>query len=206
MNTLKEWLEVHKIKILAILILLIICVYYYFSNSSKNKEMIIGESSPAEMFEQNEEKSTVVNADEKINIMVDVKGAVMEPGIYHAEQGERVNDLIIKAGGFTNEADRNQVNLSERIEDEMVIFVPVIREMEENIQNEIGKQKSTLINLNKATESELQTLPGIGPSKSLAIIEYREANGGFKTIEDLKKISGIGEKTYEKLEALISVK
>lgn len=205
MNTLKDWLEVHKIKIVAVIIILIFCFYFYFLNLSKENEIIIGEASPPVASEQNGEEPNK-NSEEKINIMVDIKGAVMKPGVYHAEHGERVIDLINKAGGFSKEADRNQVNLSEHIEDEMVIFVPIFGEMEEVSAIGIDKQKSALINLNKATESELQTLPGIGPSKALAIIEYRETNGGFKTIDDLKKISGIGEKTYEKLEALISVK
>ena len=145
-------------------------------------------------------------------IKVDVKGAVQVPGLYVALEGERVFDLVEKAGGFTEEADQNHVNLAQIVEDQMVIYVPVIGE-EENVllQAGIGNvgtgnvQKEQKINLNTASEVELQTLTGIGPSKAAAIIQYRTENGPFKSIEDLKNISGIGEKTFEKLKEDITI-
>lgn len=145
-------------------------------------------------------------------IKVDVKGAVLVPGLYVALDGERVFDLVEKAGGFTVEADSNLVNLAQIVEDEMVIYVPVIGE-EGNIPLQAGigsadtgnAQEEQKINLNTASEMELQTLTGIGTSKAAAIIRYRTENGPFKSIEELKNISGIGAKTYEKLKEEIAI-
>lgn len=145
-------------------------------------------------------------------IKVDVKGAVLVPGLYVALDGERVFDLVEKAGGFTAEADSNLVNLAQIVEDEMVIYVPVIGE-EGNIPLQAGTgsaftgnaQEEQKINLNTASEMELQTLTGIGPSKAATIIRYRTENGPFKSIEELKNISGIGVKTYEKLKEEIAI-
>ncbi|MFD2446131.1 helix-hairpin-helix domain-containing protein [Bacillus sp. CGMCC 1.16607] len=202
----KDWLIVHKIKIFGGIILVIISFYFYLTGGDDKDGLMIEEISSSKN-DQLEVESTVTKVpEEPVNIMVDVKGAVIQPGVYHAIQGERVIDLIHKAGGFTKNADQNQVNLSEHIEDEMVIFVPILGDAG-GVSQEMGSSgKSTLININKASDSELQNLPGIGPSKAIAIIEYRETNGGFKKIEDLKKISGIGEKTFEKLAPLITVK
>lgn len=200
----KEWLEIHKLKIFIIFIIFFLCIYFYLSTSKK--VMNISEEKPPLISEQMAQEHVEVEEQEEISMMVDVKGEVLRPGVYQANHGERVIDLINKAGGFTKEANQDQVNLSQHIEDEMVIFVPEIGGESGSAQNQIDNKQSDLVNINKASESELQTLPGIGPSKAMSIIEYRETNGGFKTIEDLKEISGIGEKTFEKLEAHISVK
>lgn len=202
----KEWFEINKKKLAAITVLLIVVVVYYYTQVSEKDISVIGEEIRPLVTQQKQTEEAVITEKPMI-IMVDVKGAVRRPGVYVAKEGERVIDLINKAGGFTSEADQNQVNLSQHVADEMVIFVPKIGEVGGNLQNgTTAVQESKLINLNKATEVELQTLPGIGPSKALAIIEYREMNNGFQTIDDLKEISGIGEKTFEKLESLITVK
>jgi len=146
-------------------------------------------------------------------IKVDVKGAVQVPGLYVALEGERVFDLIEQAGGFTEKANRNLVNLAQIVEDQMVIYVPEIGEEEESIPLQAGigsvstgnAQEEQKVNLNTASEMELQTLTGVGPSKAAAIIQFRTENGPFKSIEDLKKISGIGEKTFEKLKEEITI-
>ena len=159
------------------------------------------------------DESVIEEAVEPKEMKVDVKGAVQVPGLYVALDGERIFDLIEKAGGFTAEADRNRVNLAQIVEDQMVIYVPLIGEGEENISLQAGigsvgtgnAQEEQKVNLNTASEMELQTLTGVGPSKATAIIRYRTENGPFKSIEDLKKISGIGEKTFEKLKEEITI-
>jgi competence protein ComEA len=203
---LKDWLSIHKVKILIVSISVVIFVYYLTYRSSKETELMIGVAEQGSIINEMQEKEVETKENKTIVIMVDVKGAVNIPGVYHAEEGQRVLDLINKAGGFTNEADSNQVNLSQHIEDEMVIFVPVLGETVDVMQNAPTSVQNKLLDINKATDSELQTLPGIGPSKAIAIIEFREKNGEFQTIEDLKKISGIGEKTFEELASLITVK
>lgn len=146
---------------------------------------------------------------------VDVKGAVQKPGVYEFLKGDRVTDVIQKAGGLKNEADSKQVNMAQLVEDEMVIYIPIKGETAEASNHTAGESSgntgsaakgSGTINLNKATSEELQELPGIGPSKATAILQKREELGSFKTIEDLKEVTGIGDKTFEKLRELITVK
>lgn len=201
----KDWLEIHKIKLLAVLVLLILFIVYLFFRSDIQEDIAFEETSSPLINEPSQKTNTAIE-EKPIIMMVDVKGAVKIPGVYVAEEGERVIDLIKKAGGFTINADQNQVNLSEHVEDEMVIHVPNLGEISENLQIGTDQSQNNLVNINKASEIELQTLPGIGPSKALAIIEFRDTNGGFQTVDDLKKISGIGEKTFEKLEPHISIK
>ncbi|HEY4550350.1 MAG TPA: helix-hairpin-helix domain-containing protein, partial [Bacillus sp. (in: firmicutes)] len=106
----------------------------------------------------------------------------------------------------------NNINFAMKVVDEMVLYIPAIGEQNPTMAGaatsgsvQEGTTADGKISLNSATESELQTLPGIGPSKALAILEYRETNGSFKKIEDLMEISGIGEKTFEKLKEHIAV-
>lgn len=143
-------------------------------------------------------------------LVVDVKGMVASPGVYELEVGSRLFEAIEKAGGFTDSANREGVNLALRLEDEMVVYVPEEGE-EEGAgpvlaveMNETDHEDT--ININEATEADLLTLQGIGPSKAAAIIGYREENGPFATVEELMNVSGIGEKTFEALEPFIRVK
>lgn len=143
-------------------------------------------------------------------VIVDVKGEVQKPGVYEMKPGERFHHVIEKAGGLTNAADAVQINLAALLEDGMVVYIPKQGETAEDLVQQpaaagavAGEQK---VNLNKATAEDLQTLTGIGPAKAEAILSYREEAGGFKTIEDLMNVSGIGEKSFEKLKDSISVK
>lgn len=141
-------------------------------------------------------------------IIVDVKGAVTNPGVYELIQGERVFHAIEKAGGFVEDANKNVINLALLLEDEMVIYVPSNVEEELGVQPMISSfsQSDGKININKATSEELQKIPGIGPAKAAAIISYREEFGKFKNIDELTRVSGIGKKTVEKIAEFIVVK
>ncbi|USK73485.1 helix-hairpin-helix domain-containing protein [Peribacillus frigoritolerans] len=162
------------------------------------------------------EQSVNESAAEPEIIKVDVKGAVKSPGIFTAQAGDRVIDLISSAGSFTEKADTDKVNFAQIIEDQMVIYVPEIGEEDkgnlENIQvgtsgDAVTKGTSAgLVNLNTATQEDLLTLTGIGPSKASAILEYRETVGKFKEVDELKQVTGIGDKTFERLRDSISVK
>lgn len=145
-------------------------------------------------------------------VFVDIKGAVKYPGVYELTSENRIIDVIEMAGGYTKEADAQFINHAQKLQDEMAIFVPTIGEMVEDIQPESFISVNTsnhlsedVVNINLASEAELATLPGVGPSKARAIISYRDENGRFQTIEDLKNVSGIGDKTFEKLKEFISV-
>ncbi|WP_318508320.1 helix-hairpin-helix domain-containing protein [Bacillus sp. T3] len=140
--------------------------------------------------------------------MIDMKGAIQKPGVYEAKKGERVIDLIERAGGFSDMADQSKVNLAMYVEDQMVIAIPQFGDTETDfvVGTSVGDQSQPdKVNINKADETELETLPGIGPSKSAAIIEYRTTTCPFKSIEEIQSISGIGEKTFEKLKDKITI-
>lgn len=143
-------------------------------------------------------------------IIVDVKGAVKRPGVYELNERSRVIDAIQIAGGTLADANLDEVNQAAFLKDGQVVYVPMIGE-EPNIwsnqsYSDGAGTTSSYVNINTATLNELQTLPGIGPSKSQAIISYREENGPFAEPKDLIKVSGIGQKTLEKLLPLITVR
>ena len=158
----------------------------------------------------------------KTTFFIDVKGNVKKPGVYEVEEGAMVNDCIKKAGGLLKNADTSLINLSKKVKSEMVINVPSKNEVKAKTVNisdditakndaEISKKpaenESTnqLININTADVLELQKLDGIGEAKAKAIIAYRDSIGGFKTIEEIKNVSGIGESAFAKIKDCITV-
>lgn len=139
-------------------------------------------------------------------VFVEVKGAVTKPGVYELSEEDRVLNAIEMAGGYLPSSNSQHINHAERVKDEMVIYVP--EEGEDLVESPLSTRssQSSLVNINNADATGLTTLPGVGAAKAEAIISYREQSGGFKEKEDLMKVTGIGQKTYEKLEPLISVK
>ena len=140
-------------------------------------------------------------------VIVDLKGSVQHPGIYEVEISARVHDVILMAGGLTEEAAAQWVNLAQRVSDEMVIFIPSIHDGEIVGQGlALGPpQEEGVVSINRATASELQSLPGIGATRAEAIIRYREEVGGFSQLEDLRNVSGIGVSTFENIKHLIGL-
>ncbi|MGM0523956.1 MAG: helix-hairpin-helix domain-containing protein [Bacillota bacterium] len=127
---------------------------------------------------------------------VDVKGEVHQPGVYRVTEGMRILDVIEDAGGFSNQADVDQVNLAMRVYDEMIIYVPNEHEVEQEEKLDLyPDQNHGKIRINAATKDELITLPGIGEKKAEAILKYIESNGPFQSPDDLTQVEGIGEKT-----------
>jgi len=205
---------VHKYKkwiILLISLLTVTTLYYYFFNIQASSELVTTNVEGAYM-ETNENYGTtkVEQTSEKIEastIIIDVKGAVQKPGVYEISANARVHEIIEKAGGLSDQADEAAVNLASSLEDGMVVYIPLIGENKENPFQSTNEDKDSpkKININLATSEELQTLSGIGPSKADAIISYREENGQFKSIEGLLEVSGIGEKSLEKLKEEVTV-
>ena len=207
-----------------ITILLIIPFIYFFVTKDKTKK-VKKEVVVDEKLEKKEEK-------EKTTIFkVDIKGEVNVPGIYSLANDSRVIDVIEKAGGLTEQADTSVINLSKKINDEMVIIIyseqevrdfEKTKEIEKQVETKcLQKDENSLkndacintnnnnpigkININTASKEELMTLNGIGESKANDIIKYRETNGNFETIEDIKKITGIGDNVFAKIQEDITV-
>ena len=146
-------------------------------------------------------------------VTVDVKGAVKKPGVYQLQSNSRVHDALEKAGGLTDEADLKSVNQAQKLSDEAVVYVAKVGENAVDVTastptsatSGTGQIKSALVNLNTATEADFQTISGIGQKRAQDIIAYREANGRFKSVDELKNVSGIGAKTLEKLKEYVTV-
>ncbi|SDN00972.1 helix-hairpin-helix domain-containing protein [Sediminibacillus halophilus] len=153
---------------------------------------------------QAEQNGDPLNQSEKGEVYVDIKGEVKHPGVYPLSAGKRVRDAIELAGGFLKKADSNAVNLAQKVQDEQVIMVPAQGAQDENSDVE-AEQGNSKIPLNTADAEELTKLPGIGPSKADAIIQYRDENGGYQKIEELLEVAGIGKKTLEKIASSIQV-
>ncbi|MBR7797306.1 ComEA family DNA-binding protein [Agaribacter marinus] len=136
-------------------------------------------------------------------VVVDVKGEVNKPGVYELEVEDRVIDAIEVAGGFTKNADESQVNLAQKVQDEMVISVA---DSESDYSSSLsGTETNEKLRINQASVEEIESLSGIGPAKAEAIVRYREENGPFTTIDDLLNVSGIGEKTIEVFQEEIQI-
>ena len=172
--------------------------------------------------EANEESETNANSTPNETWYVDIKGAIKVPQVVPVTPGMRVHDVVEMAGGVTGEADQSQVNLAQLVTDQMVIYVPKVGEevspstealvadskVTESAVSEISGDATSdgdLVNINTADTTMLQTLSGIGEKRAADIINYRETNGLFETVDDLDQVSGIGEKTMEKLRPLITV-
>ena len=148
---------------------------------------------------------------EPTTIIVHIVGAVHSPGVYEVPYGSRVNDVLRLAGGHTDEADLSLINLAAFVQDAMQIRIPAIGDEPQEVvtggqPGQPGTTEDGRININLASLTELQTLPGIGPVISQNIVNFREANGGFNSIEELLDVSGIGEVTFERLRDNVTVR
>jgi len=139
-----------------------------------------------------------------LTLVVHVLGAVAEPGLYRLPEGSRVVDAVAAAGGFAQEADPGALNLARRLFDAEQILVPVAGAVPAVSGPSVAGPDGR-VNLNTADRALLETLPRIGPATADRIIAWREANGGFASVEDLGEISGIGERTLAALRDLVSV-
>lgn len=173
--------------------------------------------SPFSSSEENQlPEGNTVEEDARPKVMyTDIKGSVKEPSIYSFSSEERVYDVLKRAGGLLEEADSDRINFSAKIEDQQVLYIPAVGEEPPEHLNQSaspeGKQSTadtepSKININTASPSELQQIPGIGSVKAQEIIRFREENGSFQKVEDLQEISGIGEKTVEKLKNFVTIK
>lgn len=209
-----------SIAILGISIVFIVVGYIMSSpketiNTTDYKDIFVETEKTSEVKDVKGVVTTSTNSVEANDIKVDIKGAVKKPGVYKIEKGSRVVDLIEIAGGVTPEADLNGTNLAKNLEDENCIVIYKKGEVEEmqtssnsiiNLTGSSSQSNSDIININTANREELKTLIGIGDAKADAIIKYREENGGFKAVEEITKVNGIGEKTLSKFIDKVDIK
>ena len=176
----------------------ILITYVYARKTPEEQTEKISTYEEDENAEETEEKPK--------EIVVHIAGAIKTEGIILLNEGARVNEAIEKAGGVTEQADMDQVNLAEELEDGEKIYIPKKEENQEitTLETKQTEQSKTQTNSNKATQTELETLPGIGASTASKIIAYREENGKFKAPENIKEVSGIGEAKFNSIKDLIT--
>ena len=214
-----------KIIISAVLLLILVVAFaiYMIIENENHSEFDLEN----EVLEQNTENAgnianlEVVNeiAEEKEKIAVHITGEVKKEGIIYLNQGARIVDAIKEAGGETKQADLSQVNLAYELQDGQKIYIPNKKEkisqyitensgtnaIIEDSNTSTQKGGSGKVNINTANQSELDRLPGIGPSLAERIIEYREENGNFKNIEDLQNVKGIGDAKFADIKDKVTV-
>ena len=225
------------------IIIVILCVIILFFLDKKDASS--EDYNYLEISEESINSNTTENNNTEVqnNIYIHIMGEVKNPGVVIAKEGDRIKDIIEKAGGTTEKADLKNINLAYKVEDGQKINIPnidenknenVLQEKDDeknksttnNTNNKNAKNvnhitkssgtnvivdgnnnesKSSKVNINTATQTELETLNGIGPSTASKIIKYRNEKGKFKKIEDIKNVSGIGEAKFKKIEADIVV-
>ena len=184
-------------------LVLIIGGLFYF-NQNKTEDYSAVSFSNISNETNNKDEKAENRHDEKI--FVDVKGAVKHPGIFETTKDKRVKDLIEEAGGLLDDADTSTLNLSQKVKDQMVIYVLKHGEKPKQISDGGSSSSNTdVININTANKEQLMKISGVGKTKAEAIISYREKNGDFKKKEDITKVHGIGKATFEKIKDKIEV-
>jgi competence protein ComEA len=203
-----------------ILISMYILGFVYLNDKINKKEITKVENI---IYEENIKEEEVINDEEILSvsyIYIDVKGAVKKPGVYKLVSGSRVIDAINISGGLVKNSNTNYLNLSKVLKDSDIVKIYTNEEIDNmskeeidvmdtsdsKVEEEIEKEETLgLININTAPISELDKLEGIGEAKASAIVEYREKNGLFKSIDDIKNVSGISESLFEKIKDFITV-
>ena len=145
-------------------------------------------------------------------IVVDLRGEIANPGVYELQAGSRLDDAVVAAGGLTDDADLTQLNLAARLQDGSIVTVPGVASLAPpgasvdagSIATASEAQQGGLINLNTSSAAELETLPGVGEVTAGRIIAYREANGSFRSVDDLVHVQGISMKTINGLRELVT--
>lgn len=191
---LKEWIRNNRLTIIVTILFLLSLLIYYssgFKSSSIEKNQVATPTNTVENTKESTEEAVKT-------IIVHISGQVVKPGIIELKYGQRLYEAIDMAGGPTEKADVEQVNLAMILEDQQKVVIPSRdNKVEGNLSVEHSEAGDTTININTADKTQLMELPRIGETIAEAIIQYREENQGFKKIEDIKNVPRIGDVTYE---------
>lgn len=193
------------VKVIAGVILIAVAFAFYLAKNGASDDdlavSVIPETGAEPMVQTSDSAVS-----EDVLIMVDVAGAVADPSVVELPEGSRVFEAIEKAGGLTSEGDAGALNQAEILSDGQKIYIPTKQELKTSSFSFISNaNQSGLININTADSAELQNIPGVGPATAEKIINYRNENGKFKSVEEIKNVSGIGDKTFDKMKNKITV-
>lgn len=219
-----------KKRMIFICMIAVVSAFLLAGCGRKDAYVISGETLDESLADASSVDETVLDSGPSATIYVDVDGAVLQPGVYSLPDNARVFDAVDAAGGLLPEACSEILNQAEHVSDGQKLYIMTKEEWE--VQKELGgsqewtgtqegtgkqgqngtqgtqkqaEQDDELVDLNRATEGELCTLPGIGQTRAQAIIAYREASGGFRSIDEIQNVSGIKSGTYEKIKNKIKV-
>ena len=223
----KHFLQQHRdqIKTVALpcLVLAAVLFFWFYGNAQDSEQVHMEDAQTAAENQPTEtqqaelagsETKGAENIPEQGDIYVDICGEVAKPDVYRVKNGSRLFEVIAQAGGLTAEADINVINQAEVVYDGQKIRILSYAETSQGVQTasdpsggQGGSQGSSdgKVNINRADAAALQTIPGIGPSKAERIIDYRNTAGPFQSIEDIKNVSGIGNKTFESIREYLTV-
>lgn len=205
-------------KIIFIIIIISGMIYGIFNYFTQNKNKENLENISQDIIINNQTENTTEENNNQEKIVIHITGAICNEGIYELEENSRIADAVKMAGGLKEDADLKQINLAYVLEDGMKINIPskndnsneninntenYITKEKLNSSNNTNSAKTSKININSATQTELETLPGIGPSTALKIINYRKEKGKFNKIEDIKNVNGIGKSKFNKIKEFI---
>ena len=212
----KELLLLHKesIKKAALPVTVAAALLFFWISGNNGRQTEIDEvSSPPTGITAEEESygDGTIESDnyyvENMDIYIDIGGCVYNPGVYKVKAGTRLFEVIEKAGGLTDDADIDSINRAEEVYDGQKIIIYSVESDEEHGGLAVSPQQDSdgRRNIKTADSLRLQEIPGVGPTTAQKIIDYRESNGKYKSIEDIKNVSGIGDKTFENLKDYITV-
>lgn len=222
--------------IIVVSIIFSLGIYFVYSKTDETQIFSYEDGIENNIVENNTKEETKVKTEEKNKIVVHITGSIANEGILELDENSRISDAIEKAGGLIEGADVSQINLAFVLSDGMKIYIPNVNDKEEQNKNEdktgtyitkesgvstiidisspnsninVNTQTSsggTKVNINTADITKLCTLPGIGDSTAQKIIDYRNENGKFNSIEDIKNVKGIGDSKFEKIKDFIVIK
>lgn len=220
----------NKIIISIIIVVIFFIGIYLVYSKSEEGEIISYEYGIENKENENTTKEEIKKIEEENKIIVHITGSIANEGILELDEGSRISDAIEKAGGLIEGADVSQINLAFVLSDGIKIYIPNVKDKEEENQdktniyitnesgvstikdipssnkNENSGNKKNMVNINTADIGQLDTLPGIGDSTAQKIIDYRNENGKFNSIEDIKNVKGIGDSKFQKIKEYITVK
>ena len=206
-----------QIKI-AVITLVVVTALLLFGGKGEKQEIVVEQTGETQelVMDDAEQSGEIAGAESptpeagSVMLVVDISGCIKTPGVYEVTDGTRLHQVIDQAGGLTKDADIDAINRAELVTDGQKILIPA--KTESGAENGADGASATAtpapsgkININQADSTALQEIPGVGPATADKIIQYREANGRFQAIEDIKNVSGIGDKTFEKMKDKICV-
>lgn len=201
----------NKSKLIVFIIIIVVSIGgLVIKGYFNNQVYVLNEENQVEDNNQDEIKEDTEKQIVEKEITIYISGEVKNPGVVTLKNDKRLSDAVKLVGGVTNDADLNNINLALKLEDEMHYIIPKKGEIISNSSNSVSLDNNSTnengkININTATIEQLDQIPGVGEATANKILNYREEVGSFKRIEEIKNVSGIGDKKYENMKEFICI-